>query len=128
MMPAATAAIGIITADSRSLTPDFLERIGIPYGPDLLFAGLETCPEFFSAVIQEKGSLDDDLIRQEVGRAALALARPENRLGAILLECSVLPPYAAHVNKLTNLPVFDYITMINYMFSAVVPRTYDGFM
>jgi hypothetical protein len=40
----------------------------------------------------------------------------------------VLPPYAAAVHQATGLPVFDYITMINYIFSVLVPRTYKGFM
>jgi len=37
-----------------------------------------------------------------------------------------LPPYSNAVQKATNLPVFDYITMINYVYSAVVQKNYQG--
>ena len=122
-----SSKIGIITANAQQLTLEFLREIGIPPGDDLEIRGLETCLEFSSAVLEEKGTLDSDLIQSEVTATAQQAARDEN-LGAILLECSVLPPYAAAVHQATGLPVFDYITMINYIFSVLVPRTYKGFM
>ena len=125
LIPAGTG-IGIITADSRSLTPDFFEAIGIPFGPDLLISGVESCPEFASAVMDEKGSLDADKIELEIVTAARNLT--QRNAGAILLECSVLPPYAWAVHHATGLPVFDTITMINYVFQSLEPRRYQGFM
>ncbi|MFO7990186.1 MAG: aspartate/glutamate racemase family protein [Desulfotignum sp.] len=125
LVPAGTG-IGIVTADSRSLTPDFFEAIGIPFGPDLLIHGMESFPEFASAVLDEKGTLDADKIREEV--VATAQAVSAQNISAILLECSVLPPYARTVHNATGLPVFDYITMIKYVFHALEPRRYCGFM
>jgi hypothetical protein len=125
LIPAGTG-IGIVTADSRSLSPAFLEQIKIPPGPDLLIQGMETCTEFASAVLEEKGTLDADEIQKEVTVAALTLK--DRGAGAILLECSVLPPYARAVHQATGLPVFDYITMINYVFQTLEPHGYHGFM
>ncbi|MDZ7667206.1 MAG: aspartate/glutamate racemase family protein [Desulfotignum sp.] len=122
----AGSGIGVITADSRSLTPDFFKAIGIPFGPDLLISGMESCPEFASAVMEEKGTLDAEKIEQEI--AAEARNLNQQNTGAILLECSVLPPYARAVHNATGLPVFDYITMINYVFQALEPCRYHGFM
>lgn len=124
--------IGIITASARSMTPGFLDEIDVGSSPvpgtsDLAIRGLEACPEFSSAALEEKGSLDDTLVREEVTQTARDLTRAGD-VGAILLECSLLPPYAAAVHQATGVPVYDYITMINYIFSAVVPRTYAGFM
>jgi hypothetical protein len=126
LIPAGTG-IGILTASGRGLTPDFFEAIGIPFGPDLLIHGMEVYPEFNAAVMEECGTLDAGKIRQEVVTAARKLRRHQN-VGAILLECSVLPPYARSVHQVTGLPVFDYITMINYVFSALEPHHYKGFM
>jgi hypothetical protein len=125
LVPAGTG-IGIITADSRGLTPDFFEAIGIPFGPDLLISGMESCPEFASAVMDEKGTLDTNKIEQEIAVQARNLN--QQNTGAILLECSVLPPYARTVHNTTGLPVFDYLTMINHVFQALEPRSYHGFM
>ena len=124
--------IGIITASAAGLTPEFLKDIGVPPEPepgrtDLVIRGVEDCPEFFSAAIEEKGTLDDSLVREEMVRIAQDIVR-NGDLGALLLECSLLPPYAAAVHQATGLPVYDYITMINYLFSTAVPRTYAGFM
>jgi hypothetical protein len=125
LIPAGTG-IGIITADHRSLNPAFFKQIHILPGADLVIHGLETCPEFAAAVLEEKGSLDADKILEEVVTAARAVSAQNT--GAILLECSVLPPYARAVHNATGLPVFDYITMINYVFHALEPRRYQGFM
>lgn len=122
------AEIGIITASARSLTPMFLKDIGIHETSRLVVKGLENCPEFSSAVLEEKGSLDSDLIEAEVVKAAVEMTDKEKNIKAILLECSVLPPYARAIQNATQLPVFDYITMINYVFRAVVQTNYTGFM
>ena len=125
LIPSGTG-IGILTASSRDLTPDFFEAIGIPFGPDLLIHGMETCPEFNAAVMEECGTLDAEKLNQEVVTAARKLRHLN--AGAILLECSVLPPYARSVHQDTGLPVFDYLTMINQVFQALEPSRYKGFM
>jgi len=45
-----------------------------------------------------------------------------------LMESSVYPPYGAAVQEAVNLPVFDYVTMINYVYSSVVKKRFHGFM
>lgn len=48
-------------------------------------------------------------------------------IGAILLECSDLPPYAKAIQAVTGLPVFDFNTMIDLVYHSVVQRTYHGY-
>lgn len=120
--------IGIITASKQNLTPSILEMIGIRDMSDLVIEGLENSQEFKSAVLDEKGSLDTEIIKMEVVRVAKDIATKEKLVDVILLECSVLPPYAHAVQKEIYLPVFDYITMINFVFNAVIKNTYNGFM
>lgn len=52
----------------------------------------------------------------------------EQRSGAILLECSDMPPYAAAVQEATQLPVFDFITLIRWLRSGVAQRPYSGWI
>ncbi|MNG25776.1 hypothetical protein D3C84_1106790 [compost metagenome] len=59
---------------------------------------------------------------------ALALQRRNPGIGAILLECSDLPPYASAVQRATGLPVFDYIGMIENVGRSFRARPYQGFM
>jgi Asp/Glu/hydantoin racemase len=120
--------IGILTASKKNLTDSFLNTIGIKTLSGIVIEGVETFQEFRTAVLEEKGSLDSDKIKTEVLQATKKLTSEQNRVAAILLECSVMPPYAKTVSELTGLPVFDYITMINYVFNAIVKKPFHGFM
>ncbi len=67
-------------------------------------------------------------MEKEVVEAALELIERDPSVKAILLECSMLPPYSKAVQEATGLPVFDFITMIDHVYSSVVQRRYDGYM
>jgi hypothetical protein len=121
------ASTGVITANAASLDRNLLEGVTSVPAQRLRIEGLEDKPEFRSAVLEEKGSLDTDLVEAEVLEAARALTAAGD-VRALLLECSLLPPYAAAVQEETGVPVFDYNTMINFVYSAVVRRRFEGFM
>jgi Asp/Glu/hydantoin racemase len=119
--------VGIITANRKSLTPDLIRAVSSLAPERLEIVGMEDKPHFVSAVFEEEGMLDSELVEREViETAATIMASP--KVKAILLECSLLPPYAASVRDRTGLPVFDYLTMIDYVHQAVVPRRYVGHM
>jgi hypothetical protein len=58
----------------------------------------------------------------------LRLVTDHPEIGALLLECSDMPPYAKQIQDATGLPVWDYVTLIDWIHSSVVRRTYDGFI
>jgi hypothetical protein len=120
--------IGVITADSRSIDDQLLEAVGVGTAENLEIRGLEETENFRTAVLEESGVLDSEKIKNEVVFAAEQLVTKEPKVRAILLECSCLPPYGAAVQEAVRVPVFDYITMIDYVFSAVVKRRYSGIM
>jgi hypothetical protein len=119
--------IGIVTADSANLTPAFLERAGLAT-PDhpLVIRGLQDQPEFRSAVFDEKGTLDAAQVETEVTGVALDMLRAHPDMGAVLLECSMLPPYASAVQQALGVPVFDFVTMIDQFHKATHQRRYHG--
>ena len=121
--------VGILTANSSSLTDSLLRKAGV--GPEeerLAVYGLEHSEHFVSAVFREEGELDTGKVEGEVLEAVREMTEEHPETGAILLECSLLPPYGAEVAEATGLPVFDYITMIDYVYHAVVKRHFSGFM
>jgi len=120
--------IGVITADSKSLTSDHFISVGVNEGIPLVIRGMENKKEFREAILQEKGSLDSDLIESEVVNVVKELITKNPDVGAILLECSDLPPYAYAIQKEFNLPVFDFTTMIQYVHTALVRKEFQGFM
>lgn len=120
--------VGIITANSQSLDDSLLQKAGIDSSTPVQIKGLEGKEKFAKAIIEETGVLDYEGIEEEVVSVAKAMIQEAPEVGAILLECSCLPPYGAAVQNATNLPVFDFITMINYVYSAVVKQRFHGFM
>ena len=122
------AKVGIITADSGSLGADLLAAVGVSDPTNLVIGGLEGSPQFYRFAIEESGSLDAGEVENEVVTVARNMVADNPEIRALLLECSLLPPYAAAVQGAVNLPVFDYITMINFVFTAVVKQQYSGFI
>jgi hypothetical protein len=121
------AGIGVITANAKSLTPDVLDKIGVD-SETLVICGLEDLQNFREAAIDETGFLDSDEIREEVCGAAKDLTAKHPEVESILLECSLLPPYGAQVQRVTGLPVYDYLTMIDYVYSSIVKRKFEDLM
>ena len=120
--------VGVITADSSSLTPEFLERAGLHPKNPLVIRGLQNEPEFHCAVLDPKGTMDTDLMTQEVVAMAENMLAEHPDMGAILLECSLLPPYAGAVQQATGLPVFDFVSLIDFLQSGTQQRSYQGWM
>ena len=119
--------VGIISANSKSLNDNkLLKEVGIESSTPIIIEGLEEKNEFNKSIIEEVGVLDPDKIEKEVVMSAKDMVKTEGDIGAILLECSVLPPYSKAVQKATQLPVFDYITMINYVYSSIIQKKYSG--
>jgi Asp/Glu/hydantoin racemase len=119
-------AIGIVCANKRRLTKELLD-IAIPDARiPIHVAGLENCPNFRGPILDETDTLDSDAIEAEVVATAQALCREHPRIGAILLECSNLPPYAHAVQARTGRPVFDFLTMIDHVRAASRRSPYRG--
>lgn len=118
------AKIGIITANSRSLTSEVFQRIGVDDSA-VIVAGLEKQPHFKAAALDEVGTLDSDRIREEVVGAAEQMISDHPNVRSLLLECSMLPPYGQAVSQATGLPVYDFLTMIDYVYSALFKRRFE---
>jgi hypothetical protein len=122
------AKVGVLTADGRSLDAGLLAAVGVAGMERLVIEGLENRKNFYRFAIEETGTLDAAAVAAEVVDAGRQVLERDPAVKAFLLECSLLPPYASALQAAVQLPVFDYITMINFVFSAVVKRSYAGFL
>lgn len=120
--------VGIITANSEILDDALLREVGIKNMNSVYIKGMENKENFRKAIIEEIGWLDSEKVKKEVVSVAEEMVKEDPKIKVILLECSCLPPYGMAVQEAVNLPVFDFVTMINYVYSAVVNRKYKGFM
>ena len=119
--------IGVITADSRVLTERHLQAAGVDPGT-VAIAGLENCPLFEEMTYQNQHDIDLQRLEREVVGVATGLVEADRSVGAILLECSLLPPYAVAVQRATRLPVFDFTHLVTMVHDAVARRPFVGFL
>lgn len=120
--------VGIITANANSLKKAHFEAVNVTPDIPVIIAGMETQPEFSGAVLEEKGTLDSDKIQDEVVSVAEKMVKDHPDIGAMVLECSDLPPYAHAVQAAVQRPVFDFFTMIQYIHTSLVRTPFTGFM
>ncbi|MEA3435766.1 MAG: aspartate/glutamate racemase family protein [Thermodesulfobacteriota bacterium] len=123
-----SSKIGVITANSESLTEDVFNKIGITKNDSIVIGGLENSRYFREAAIEEKGSLDKDMMEKEVVSVVKNLINENPGIGSFLLECSLLPAYSHAVQKITGLPVYDFLTMIDYVYSSLVKNKFQDVM
>jgi hypothetical protein len=67
-----------------------------------------------------------DLARADNVEAAVALKSANPDLGAIVLECTNMVPYAADIRAATGLPVFSIETFVTWFHGALTPRRYGA--
>lgn len=118
--------VGIITAHSGSLGEKHFAGAGIAHVPKVVI-GLEDT-FFLDAFNSPDGSYDTDDLRREMVAHAKKLTAQHPEIGALVFECTNMPPFAAAVQEATGLPVFDYTTLANYVYSALIRRPFHGFL
>jgi hypothetical protein len=111
--------ICIITANANALGPEHLKSVGIENLEGLHIIGLEQCAEWNKIFARPDAEIDLDIIEQEVLGAARRAVEAHPAIRAFVLECTDLPPYSAAIRHQSGLPVFDFITMVNYLHSTI---------
>ena len=110
--------VGVVTISAGSLTHAHLAAAGAP--SDTPVTGCEGGRELFRVLIRgEQEDLDTTAAEADVVDAARALVSAHPAVGAIVLECTNMPPYAAAVREATGLAVFDSVTLVNWLWGSV---------
>jgi Asp/Glu/hydantoin racemase len=111
--------VGVMTVSKPSLTPEHLAGAGI--GPDIPMAvvGMETEKEFTRVMLDNELEMDVDVAREEHIQVARRFVAEHPDLGAIVLECTNMPPYADDIRRETGLPVFDITSLVRMAHDAL---------
>lgn len=113
---------GILTISSSSLSQEHLRKAGVPEGTPI--GSTEGGREFTRVILDNENELDVDLARRDNVEAALALRDANPDLGAIVLECTNMVPYAAAIRSATGLPVFSIYSMVTWFQASLEPRPF----
>jgi aspartate/glutamate racemase len=119
--------VAVITARANCLTERHFRGVGIENIP-FVVEGLDEAEEFNATISGNRPEGDMDKIREEVIDAAFRVVKKHPDVGAIVMECTNMPPYSKAVQDALKLPVFDIVTLIKYTYSLVVSQEYRGMM
>lgn len=121
--------VGIITAGENHLKGPFLENVGTDPSIPIAVDGMADKEEFTQTIVfEKKPEMDVPKMEAEVVDVAQRLVKNYPDIGALVFECSDLPPFAGAVQAAVNLPIFDFISLINMVYTVVVKQPYLGFM
>lgn len=121
--------IGVLCGDAPSLKFRLFASCGISredYERCVIY-GAQDAP-IFSSFIHKPGHYDVEGVKGELVSIAKNMVRDHPDIGAILLECTDMPPHAADIQRAVNLPVFDSVTMIKFIKNVVCQTPYYGFI
>ncbi len=110
---------GILTISASTLSDRHLRAAGVPEGTPV--GSTEGGTEFTRVILGDETELDVDAARADNVQAARALRDRHPELGAIVLECTNMTPYAADIRAAVNLPVFSVHGFVSWFQSGLSP-------
>src|SRR3989441_4103921 len=113
-------SVGILTVNAATLTPEHLDGAGITRDIPIGVAGLETEKEFTRVLLGDELELDVDAARDEHVKIARRLVADHPDIGAIVLECTNMPPYTLDIQRATGRPVFDVVSLVRMVHASLV--------
>jgi len=114
--------VGVLTISKESLVPEHLSSIGV--AADTPVWGTEGGTEFSRVILDDEPRLDVAAARADLVGAARDFQAAHPELGAILLECTNMMPYAADVRRVTGLPVFSIRSFVCWFQSSLAPARF----
>jgi hypothetical protein len=109
---------GVITIDEERLTQAHLRAVGAAESTPIV--GMPRNGAFAEQILAERAILPGTQLRKSIEAELVAAAKrlPPNA-GAIVLECTNLPPYRLALKQHTRLPVYDIQTLIHWFWSSL---------
>jgi hypothetical protein len=116
--------VGVLTADATSLSRAHLAGVGAESVP-VRIAGMQDQPEFREVILEGKrDGLDPRRLGGEVLAVAETLTADHPSVGALVLECTDLVPFAHGIQARTGVPVFDIVTLTGLVHAGLNRRRF----
>ena len=121
--------VGILTANSKSLTRRHLEAAGVDLERvPVAIAGLEDKEEFSRVILGDAADMNVEKVEKEVVEACEELLARHDDIKALVFECHNLSPYSRAVQERLKIPIFDFIAFAHFVYEAVVKRRFKGIL
>lgn len=115
--------IAILTFDAKTLGDAHFEGIGITEEQKkrIVVYGCKDGGHLRNLIIHGTEYIHGELEKELVELAKIAVSEDDS-IGAFVLECTQLPPTSRAIQRITGLPVYDAITMIDWFYSGLQSR------
>ncbi len=111
--------VGVITISRTNLSEAHLQAANAPV--DTPIVGTDNGRAFTHGILDDQPSIDFAACRLDLLDAARELVTEHENIGAIVLECTNMTPYAADIRKMTGLPVFSIYSFVRWFHQGLVP-------
>jgi hypothetical protein len=125
--------VGVLAALKKQLTEQHLSAVGVKPGSNYVVAGAQddgACPEFDHLWDPQRHTDPPSAYYGKTEKEFLAVAvefyRAHARMGAMVLECTGMQPFARALQRQIDIPVFSWGTLLDYAYSVAVHRDYYG--
>ncbi|HEX5328120.1 MAG TPA: aspartate/glutamate racemase family protein, partial [Acetobacteraceae bacterium] len=116
--------VGVLTADAAALSPEHFRAVGVE--PGLPVAGMPPDGVFRHNNRTGQPVVEQAAQEREVLGMAERLLTHHPDIGAIVSECTNLPPYSAKIEANFGVPVYDIITLVEWFHAGLRPRRYTA--
>lgn len=105
----------MLTANKCHLREEHLQRAGIVDREHLVILSLHDQPEWGRIYTHPNEPFNLEAVTEEVVGVVRKGLEENPDIGAVVLECTDLPPYSARIRDELDIPVFDINTLISYV-------------
>ncbi len=101
--------VGILTANSETLSEKHYIGAGIDKIDKIVY-GMEKT-KFGEVFVGNSDTLNEELAKSEMIAVATKMVEEHQNIGAIVFECTNMPPYAKAVEEATGRKVYDIVSL-----------------
>jgi hypothetical protein len=125
--------VSIITADAH-LSPDHLKPVGIDMESNFEVMDMSdhmSGMEFEKLWSGSYGSPENPSLRYSVAESQIVevigqYVGNDSHIGSLVLECTGYQPFARAIQRVVDMPVYSWGTLLDYAYSVTVHRDYYG--
>jgi hypothetical protein len=125
--------VGVLVAVEGCMTQAHLEAVGIQPGSNYVITGAEDderVVEFKNLwnahVRPDPPEAYYDKAEKEFLQVAVDFYQAHPNMGAMMLECTGMQPFARAIQREIDIPIFSWGTLLDYAYSVAVHRDYYG--
>jgi hypothetical protein len=109
--------VAVLTIDRAALTAAHFDGVGVEGAlrERVRVIGLEHTEHLYAVIMKEDGPLVVERARAEVVSTCQEAVAAAPEIGAFVLECTNLPPYAQAILEATGRPVWDAVTLVRWL-------------